>query len=140
MAIDTKIDLLRSIPLFARLNRGELDRVAQLADDVDVPSGRVLMREGDSGAEMFVIAEGRARVERNGQEIADLGPGDWLGEMALVSEGERTATATTTEPTHLLVVAHREFHALMDEMPSVRSAVFDCVADRIRKLETRATD
>ncbi len=139
MAGSSKVDLLRSIPLFARLSKGDLERVAQLADQVDVPSGRVLTREGDRGAEMFVIMSGRVRVERNGQEVADLGPGDWLGEMALVSEGDRTATATTTEPSQLLVVAHREFHALMDEMPTVRSAVFECVADRIRKLDSLAS-
>lgn len=135
----TKVDLLRSIPLFARLRKGDLERVAQLADEVDVQSERVLMREGQRGAEMFVIASGRVRVERSGQEIANLGPGDWLGEMALVSEGDRTATATTTEPSELLVVGHREFHSLMDELPTVRAAVFECVADRIRKLDTLTT-
>ena len=138
MASDSKQDLLKRVPLFERLGRKELDRLAQLADQVDAPGGRLLMREGDLGAEMFVISSGRVRIDRDGATIATLGPGDWFGEMALLAEGDRTATATTEEPSQLFVVAHREFHNLMDEMPSVRTAVLDCVADRLRKLEARA--
>lgn len=136
MSSDPKLDLLHSIPLFARLGKSDLQRLGQLADEVDVAAGKVLMREGEFGSEMFVVAAGKIRVDHEGQTIGELGPGDWLGEMALLSEGKRTATATATEPTRAFVVAHREFHALMDEMPSVRSAVFDCLAERIRKLET----
>jgi CRP-like cAMP-binding protein len=136
MPSDPKLDLLHSIPLFARLRKSDLQSLGRLTDEVDMPAGRVLMREGDLGREMFVIVSGRVRIERNAQTVAELGPGDWLGEMALVSEGNRTATATTTEPTRLFVVAHREFHSLMHQMPSVRAAVYQCVADRLRQLET----
>ena len=134
----TKVELLRSIPLFARLSNHDLERVGQLADEIDVQEGRTLMRQGDAGREMFVIVSGRVNTERDGQLLAELGPGDWLGEMALLSEGDRMATATVMEPTRLLVVSHRDFHALMDEMDSVRVAVFQCVADRIAKLEPQA--
>ena len=136
MASDPKLDLLHSIPLFARLGKSDLKRLGQLADEVDVKAGKVLMRQGEFGSEMFVVVSGAVRVEQNGETINELGPGAWLGEMALLSEGRRTATVTTTEPTRAFVVAHREFHALMDEMPSVRAAVFDCLAERIRKLDT----
>jgi CRP-like cAMP-binding protein len=135
MASDPKLDLLHNIPLFARLGKSDLKRLGQLADEVDVAAGKVLMREGEFGSEMFVVASGRIRIDQNGEKITELGPGDWLGEMALLSEGRRTATATVTEPMRAFVVAHREFHALMEEMPSVRAAVFDCLADRIRGLE-----
>ena len=133
---DSKREMLQGVPLFAGLGNREMDRVTQLADEVDVPAGRVLMRQGDVGNEMFVIVSGRVLVERDGSTVNDLGPGDWLGEMALLSEGQRNATATATEPARLFVVGHRDFHALMDEMPTVRAAVFDCVADRIRKLDS----
>jgi CRP-like cAMP-binding protein len=136
MASDPKLDLLHSIPLFARLGKSDLKRLGQLADEVDVKAGKVLMRQGEFGSEMFVVVSGAVRVEQNGETINELGPGAWLGEMALLSEGRRTATVTATEPTRAFVVAHREFHALMDEMPSVRAAVFDCLAERIRKLDT----
>ena len=135
MPFDPKGDLLHSIPLFAGLGNAELKRLSQLADEVDVPAGRQLMRQGDLGSQMFVIAAGGVRIERDGATIAELAQGDWFGEMALLSEGSRSATATATEPSRLFVIAHREFHSLMDEMPTVRHAVFDCVADRLRKLE-----
>ncbi|MEX2547452.1 MAG: cyclic nucleotide-binding domain-containing protein [Chloroflexota bacterium] len=136
MPSDPKLDLLHSIPLFARLGKSDLQSLGQLADEIDMPAGRVLMREGELGREMFVVVSGKVRVERQGKTVAELGPGDWLGEMALLSEGNRTATVTTTEPTRLFVVAHREFHSLMYQMPTVRAAVDECVADRIRRLES----
>ena len=135
MASDPKLEMLHTIPLFARLNKDDLRRLGQLADRIDVPAGRILMREGDTGSEMFVIESGAARVDRGGAKLTDLGPGGWFGEMALLSEGTRAATVTTTEPSRLFVVAHREFHALMDEFPSVRGAVLDCLADRLRRVE-----
>lgn len=138
MPSDPKLDLLHSIPLFARLGKSDLQSLGRLADEIEMPAGRVLMREGELGREMFVIVSGRVRVERDAGPVAELGPGDWLGEMALVSEGSRTATATTIEPTRLFVVAHREFHSLMHQMPTVRAAVDECVAERIRDLETKA--
>lgn len=140
MTSEPKLDLLHSIPLFARLGRRELQRVGQLADEIEVPDGRVLMRQGDYGHEMFVIVAGRVRVDRDGRTTAERGPGEWIGEMALLSEGQRMATVTATEPTRLLVLAHREFHALMDEMPSVRMAVLESLADRIRTLESPVAD
>jgi CRP/FNR family transcriptional regulator, cyclic AMP receptor protein len=132
---DPKLDLLHSIPLFSRLSRSDLELLGKLTDEIEVPAGRVLMREGESGSEMFIIASGHVGVEHGGKTIAELGPGDWLGEMAILSEGTRTATATATEPMRAFVVAHREFHSLMDKMPSIRAAVLDCVAERLRRLE-----
>jgi CRP-like cAMP-binding protein len=135
MPSDPKLDLLRSIPLFERLRKSDLQRLGQLADEVDVGADRVLMRQGDYGREMFVIISGHVRVERDGSHIRELGPGSWVGEMALLSEGLRTATVTTTEPSRLFVVGHREFHALMAEVPSVRMAVYESLAQRIRGME-----
>jgi CRP/FNR family cyclic AMP-dependent transcriptional regulator len=135
MAADGKVEALRSVSLFSDLRQRELEQVAQLADEVDLPAGHVLMREGETGSQMFVIASGEARVERAGREIARLGPGSVLGEMALVAEGPRTASATLTKPSHLFVLAHREFHSLMETLPSVRDCVLKDVARRLRELE-----
>ena len=135
MARDPKLELLKSIPLFSRLGRKDIERLSQLVDEIDVPGGHVLMRQGDRGSEMFVLESGRVRVERDGHVLAERGPGEVLGEIALLSEGPRTATVTTVDPARLFVVAHREFHALMDEMPSVRLAVLEALAERIRILE-----
>ena len=135
---DPKTELLGSIPLFADLGADELRRLAQLTDEIDVAVGKVLMRQGENGAEMFVIVSGTVSVERDGKAIADRGAGDVLGEIALLSEGPRTATVTVTEPCRLFVIGHREFHALMNELPSFRSQVLDGLARRIRSLELEA--
>lgn len=132
---DTKLEMLRSVSLFETLSGKELQAVEQLADTVDVPAGHVLMRQGASGGEMFVIASGGVVVERNGREINRLGPGSVVGEMAILSEGPRTATVTTSEPSTLFVLAHREFHSLMDQSAEVRKCVFDAVAKRIQMNE-----
>lgn len=135
MAADGKIEALRSVSLFSDLRQRDLEQVAQLADEVDLPAGHVLMREGENGSQMFIISSGEARVEHGGRQIAVLGPGAVLGEMALVAEGPRVATATLTTPAHLFVLAHREFHSLMETHPSVRDCVLNEVARRLRELE-----
>lgn len=135
---DPKLVLLRSIPLFAKIGERELQRLGQLFDEVDVPAGKVLMRQGQTGGEVFVVATGRLAVERNGVAIADRGPGDVIGEIALLSEGPRTATVTATEPCQLLVLGHREFHSLMDEQPALRLQILEGLASRIRALEEDA--
>jgi CRP/FNR family transcriptional regulator, cyclic AMP receptor protein len=132
---DAKLDLLRTVSLFADLGRKDLEEVGRLADTVDVPADKVLMREGQSGAEMFVIASGSVVVERNGREVARLGQGDVVGEGALLSEGPRTATVTTAEPSTLFVLGHREFHTLLADSAEVRRCVFDEVARRLRTAE-----
>jgi CRP/FNR family transcriptional regulator, cyclic AMP receptor protein len=134
-ATDTKREMLRAVSLFETLSDRELAAVEQLADTVDVPAGHVLMRQGASGGEMFVIATGGVVVDRDGHEVATLGPGSVVGEMALLSEGPRTATVTATEPSTLFVLAHREFHSLMDVSATVRDCVFKAVAHRIREVE-----
>ena len=135
MATDGKMDALHAVPLLSDLSSGDLQKVGQLVDEVDLPAGHVLMREGENGSQMFIILEGEARVEHAGREIAVLGPGKVLGEMAIVAEGPRVATATLTKPSRLFVLAHREFHALMDDYPSVRECVLNEVARRLRELE-----
>ena len=140
MPSDQKLEILRAIPLFAGLGSADLTRLGQLADEVDVPQGRVLMREGEPGNQMFVIFNGRVSVERGGRGVKELGPGDWFGEMALLSEGTRNATVTASEPSRLFVVAHQDFHTLMDDVPAVRNSVLDCMAGRLREVDLDATN
>jgi CRP/FNR family transcriptional regulator, cyclic AMP receptor protein len=132
---DPKLQLLHAIPLFSALGNRDLERLGQLAEEVDLPAGRVLMRQGETGSEMFIVARGAAVIERDGHEIARSGAGDFFGEIALLSEGPRTATVTLTEPSTLFVLGHREFHTLMDQSSPTRVAVFDELARRIRTLE-----
>jgi CRP/FNR family cyclic AMP-dependent transcriptional regulator len=133
---DAKVALLRSVPLFAGLDTHQLARLGALADEIDLPEGRVLMRQGESGSEMMVLIDGSVRVERDGRVIAERGPGETMGEISLIDHGERTATVTLTAPSRLLVVGHREFHSLMDEFPEVKMRVLESMARRIRSLDT----
>lgn len=135
MARDPKVDLIASVPMFSRLGKRELDEIAALVDEVDVPAGKVLMRQGETGREMFIVAGGRFRIERNGTTVAEAGPGTTLGEIALLSEGPRTATVTAEEPSRVLVAGHREFHRLMDEHPAIRMQVLEGLADKIRSID-----
>jgi CRP/FNR family cyclic AMP-dependent transcriptional regulator len=132
---DPKVDMIRSVAMFASCSPKDLQRIAQLVDEVDLPDGKVLMREGDTGSEMFMITSGTAKVERAGQTIGEFGPGSVLGEMALVSEGPRNATVTAVGPVRALVVGHREFHSLMDDHPKFRMKVFEGLANKVRLLE-----
>lgn len=135
MARDEKLDLLHRIPLFSAFDRRKLERLGMLADYVDVPGGRCLMAQGDSGNELFVIVSGKVVVDRDGRRLNTLGPGDFFGEIALLDGGPRTATVTAEEPSRLLVLTHREFHSMMEEFPEVASEVMNALAHRIRRLE-----
>ena len=138
MARDEKLDLLQRIPLFAGLNRHQLERLGMLADEVDVPAGKVLMRQGDSGSDMMVLVRGSVAVDRDGERLNTLGPGDFFGEIALVDGGPRTATITAEEPATLLVVTHRDFHSMMEEFPEIADQVLNALANRVRRLEPDA--
>ena len=135
MAADAKVKALRGVSLFAGLRDRELEQVAKLVDEIDRPAGYVLMREGEQGSQAFVLESGGAKVERDGREIARVVPGEIIGEIALLAEGPRTASATLTEQSHLYVLAHREFHSLLDNVPAVRDCVLTEVARRLRVLE-----
>lgn len=138
MARDEKLDKLRRVPLFSGLGRRELERLGMLTDEVDLPAGRVLMRQGDRGEELFVFMTGSARVERDGRVIAERGPDDFVGEIALVDGGPRTATVTLTADSALLVVGRQQFRQLLDEFPAVRLQVLDALAHRVRSAEVEA--
>lgn len=135
---DPKIELLRSIPIFAACGPGDLERISQLVDEVDIPDGKVIMRQGESGAEMFIVATGTARAERDGRHLTDFGPGAVFGEMSLIAEGPRTATVTAVEPMRAFVVGHREFHSLMDSHPDFKMRVLEGLATKVRRLEENA--
>ncbi|MFN2483450.1 MAG: cyclic nucleotide-binding domain-containing protein [Candidatus Limnocylindria bacterium] len=133
---DEKLELLRRVPLFAGLGRREIERLGMLTDEIHLPEGRVLMRQGEPGDDLFVLVEGSVRVERDGQVIAERGGGEILGEIALVDGGPRSATVTLASPSRLLIIGHRAFHSLMDEFPAVRVQVLATLATRVRNLDT----
>jgi CRP-like cAMP-binding protein len=133
--MDRKLELLRKVPLFAGLGGRELEEVGRLADEVDLPDGRELTHEGRTANEFFIIVNGTVRIDRGGATIRRLRDGDFLGEIALVDGGPRTATTTTEGPGRYLVVGHREFHSLLEGFPSIQLAVLQAMAQRVRNLD-----
>jgi CRP-like cAMP-binding protein len=128
---DAKIELLKRVPLFERCSKRELQEIAGLADELHLPAGRDLAREGASGKEFVVLVEGEADVRRRGRKINTLHSGDFLGEIALITGAPRTASVTTTAGSRLLVIASPAFRRLMREMPSIQQKVLEALAARV---------
>jgi CRP/FNR family cyclic AMP-dependent transcriptional regulator len=128
---DRKLDLIASVPLFQHCSKHDLQQIASAADEIDLPAGKLLTREGDRGREFFVLVDGTAEVRKDGELIRTLGPGDFLGEIALISREPRTATVTTTSDVQALVITDQAFASLLDHMPSVEKAVLEALADRL---------
>ncbi|HET9681053.1 MAG TPA: cyclic nucleotide-binding domain-containing protein [Candidatus Limnocylindrales bacterium] len=119
--MDDKVALLRAVPLFAELDDRSLQAIATLAREVDARAGDVVMREGESGESFLVIVEGTLRVEQAGRDIRSMMAGGFLGEIALLEHGPRTATATCVTDCRLLSLGHFEFDRLMATFPDVRT-------------------
>jgi CRP-like cAMP-binding protein len=128
---NAKIELLKRVPLFERCSQRELAEIAMLADELDLPSARNLTKEGASGWEFIIIVEGEADVVRGVRVVNELGPGDFIGEIALVSGKPRTATVRTRGPSRVLVVNASAFRTLMRDVPSIKDKVLAAVTARI---------
>ena len=126
-----KIELLRRIPLFAECTKAELVEVAISADEREATSGQVLTQEGQRGREFFMLVTGAVAVTRSGRKLADLGPGDWFGEIAILTYKPRTATVTATSPVRLLVISDRAFRRVVETTPRIALKVLRNVAERL---------
>jgi CRP-like cAMP-binding protein len=122
MRIDPKMRELQR--LFEDAPEQDLRAIASRADEIDVPAGFRLTQEGARGREVVLIASGAATVTRGGEEIATVGDGDIVGELALVTYAPRSATVTTTEPSRLFVLGERDFRDLVGSVPSFSWRVF----------------
>jgi CRP-like cAMP-binding protein len=127
----TKVDLLKRIPLFADCSRAELEAISRVADELRLPAGRVLMRQDAPGRELFVLVEGEVTVERDGATIAVRRGGEFLGELALVTGRPRTATATAATDLQTLVLDRLSFDRLLRDVPTIAGKVLKAVAERL---------
>jgi CRP/FNR family transcriptional regulator, cyclic AMP receptor protein len=126
-----KLELIEKVPLFAGLSKAELAKVASIADEIDLPEGKVLTRQGDRGREFFVILDGEAEVRRTGRKLATRRAGEFLGEIALISDRPRIATVTATTPLRALVIRDADFRALISRTPQIALKVLEAFADRL---------
>jgi CRP/FNR family transcriptional regulator, cyclic AMP receptor protein len=133
---DTKVQALKGVPLFAGLSRKELVQLERVCEDLEVEPGRVLCKEGEIGHEFFVLVDGKVQVVRKGRRVATLTGGDFLGEIALVTELPRTATVTAETPVRLFVLTPREFDAVLDRNPKVERKVLRALARRLAETSS----
>ena len=133
-----KMFRLRQLPLFKVLSNRELDLVARLADEIDVPAGKRLTTAGDRGKEFFVIAEGTALASFSDGRAARLGVGDFLGEMSLLDGEPRSATVEADSALRLFVFGRREFFGMLDKVPFVAAEIMSQLSLRIRRAEALA--
>ena len=128
---DAKIELLKRVPLFYSCSKRELAQIASLADEVHLPKARDLTKEGAGGWEFFILVEGEADVLSKGRVVNELGPGDFVGEISLVTSRPRTATVRTRGPARILVLTASGFRVLMHDVPSIQDKVLSALAARI---------
>jgi CRP/FNR family transcriptional regulator, cyclic AMP receptor protein len=131
---DTKVSALKQSPLFEGLSRKQLERIAQLSDDLEVPAGTVLCKEGTTGQEFFVIVEGEADVKRKNRHLGTMRAGEFFGEIALLEAAQRTATVTTQTPVRCFVVTRQAFKSVLDTDPSIERKVLRTLARRVLRL------
>jgi CRP/FNR family transcriptional regulator, cyclic AMP receptor protein len=133
---DPKVERLSQVQLFSACSKRDLARIAALTAEIEVPEGKVLMRQGAPGRECFVIEDGTAQATIKGRKSKRMGPGECFGEMALLHAAPRSATVTAESEMHLLVLSSREFSTLVEDVPAVARKVLAAVAERLRDAES----
>jgi CRP/FNR family transcriptional regulator, cyclic AMP receptor protein len=123
---------LKSIPLFQEVGDEELAQIAPFATEVSVEEGRELVREGDFSYEFMAIEEGQAEVTRGGEHVADLGPGDFFGEMGLIERTLRNATVTATTPVRLVTLTGWDLKRVERAAPEAMERIRSVLEERRR--------
>jgi CRP/FNR family cyclic AMP-dependent transcriptional regulator len=131
MAKHSYHDHLRRVSLFADLTDHELDEVGRAATELSFPPGEVLVREGTVAHEMFVVVSGTLDVTRDGEHVADIGPGGIAGEMALLTHAHRNSTVTAKTDVDLIHIDGRSFSALLEDVPQIAVKMLPVVAARV---------
>ena len=121
---------LKRIPLFADADEDELRQVAAFAESKEAPEGEVVLQEGGFSRELLAIEDGTAEVTRDGEHVADLGPGDIFGEAGMLDDEMRSATVTATSTLKMISMGHFEVQRLKKDAPDVYSRIEDLVEER----------
>jgi CRP-like cAMP-binding protein len=128
---DAKVELLKGVPLFSKLKQKQLEEIAQIADEIDLPAGKEMATEGDRGREFFVLLKGEADVTKGGEKINTMKEGEFFGEIALVTKMPRTATVTATSDVDVLVITEPAFDNLLKKSPEIGRGVAEALAERV---------
>jgi CRP-like cAMP-binding protein len=129
---EEKADMLRHVELFAALPEDVLSAAADRAVEVDFPAGRQMVRQGEVGTGLFVLTSGRAKVIRDGEEIAQLAAGDFFGELSVIDQEPRIAQVVAEEPVTCLALASWDFEEILTEAPVAAFTLLRTVTRRLR--------
>jgi len=131
---DRKAELMAATRLFDGVDEAGMASIAEVAVEIDFPVDHVIARQGEIGSGFFVITTGGAQVVRDGRRIADLGPGDFFGELSVLDGKPRVAQVTAAEPTTCLALSTWDFEAVVQAQPLVALAILRGLAGRLREL------
>ena len=123
---------LEGLPLFGDLSKNERRRIAQHADEIDLPAGEELVHEGATAYEFFMIEQGSAEVRHGDEHVADLGTGDFFGEMGALHHAPRNASVVTTSPMIAIVMTAHDLRALSQAMPAIGEQLRAAIEKRSR--------
>jgi CRP/FNR family transcriptional regulator, cyclic AMP receptor protein len=124
-------EVLRRVPLFADLDRKELKSIADSLRERTFPAGEAVTKEGAGGAGFFVVDQGKAEVSVHGEQRGTIGPGDWFGEIALLTGSDRTATITATTDLHCYGLTPWDFRPLVEGNPSIAWKLLQSMAQKL---------
>ena len=130
-------DLLKSVPLFAELEKRDLELLASTFKERTFSPGETIAKEGDRGVGFFLIASGTADVTQGGDHLATLGPGDYFGEIALIDDGARSASVTADTELRCYGMTSWEFRPLVESNASIAWKLLQVMAKRLRTAEQR---
>ena len=130
-----QLESLKNVPLFSACSKKELEKVAKVADEITMTAGTMIVDQGQTGREAFVIMSGDITIKRSGRKIATLGVGDVVGELSLLDHGPRTASAICATDCTLLVIDQRRFLGVLDDVPAISHKLMGVLASRIREMD-----
>ena len=133
-------DLLKSVPIFSELGRGDLSRLAKLMVERTIKAGDAVIEENDQAAGFFVVSSGKLEVERQGKTLATYGPGDFFGEMALFEGFPRSATVRAVEDIELLARTRWDFTAELKNSHHIALGMLPVLVRRLREADEKLAD
>src|SRR5262245_60253387 len=130
-----QLESLRNVSLFSGCTTKDLERIAKASEEITMPAGALIVDQGQTGREAFIVLDGTVVVKRNGKKIGTYGSGTVVGEMSLLDHGPRTATVICESDCTMLLLDQRHFMGVLDEVPSLSHKLLAALAGRIRDLD-----
>jgi CRP-like cAMP-binding protein len=131
----TAVADLESLPIFASLPHEQVERLAKYAEELDVPAGTELTHEGRYEGPVYAVLSGYIGIQRGGKTVDTIGPGGFLGEIAAIDGGARTATGWAIEDARVVAISPRQFNAVLEEAPELRAAVMSAMEERLARID-----